>query len=195
MNLNLVFLLEEPSARELIKQVMPRIFPGFCGLSPFYLVFQGKQDLENNIERKIRSWRSPNSVFIVLRDQDSGDCKVIKQNLDEKVNRSGKKSVTLVRIACRELESWYLGDMPAVEEALAIEGFAHRFGSKSQFRDPDSVISPAAELSKITERKYQKIEGSREIGMRMVIERNRSRSFKFFVEGVKKLVDQQFTTL
>jgi hypothetical protein len=56
----------------------------------------------------------PDSFFVVLRDQDSGDCLEIKERLMALCGRAGKEDA-LVRIACRELESFYLGDLKAVE--------------------------------------------------------------------------------
>lgn len=81
-----VFLLEEPSARALLEALMPRLYPD---VDTRYLVFEGMQDLENNLARRIRGWRAPDSYFIVLRDQDSGDCRRVKSRLTELVAQSG----------------------------------------------------------------------------------------------------------
>ena len=43
----IVFFLEEPSAREMLEGVLPRILPEEVKVR--YLVFQGKQDLEKNL--------------------------------------------------------------------------------------------------------------------------------------------------
>jgi len=40
----IVFFLEEPSAREMLEGVLPRILPE--NIQTRYLIFQGKQDLE-----------------------------------------------------------------------------------------------------------------------------------------------------
>lgn len=42
---HLVFLLEEPSAKEMLNGLLPRLLPG---LSYRCIVFEGKQDLEKN---------------------------------------------------------------------------------------------------------------------------------------------------
>ncbi len=60
--MNLVFLLEEPSAREMLKGLLPRVLP--AAVQPRYVVFEGKQDLEKNMIRRLRGWRAPNSVFV-----------------------------------------------------------------------------------------------------------------------------------
>lgn len=117
----LVFLLEEASAKAMLEGLLPNIIPE--SIDPKYIVFDGKQDLEKQIERKLRGWLEPNSAFIVLRDQDSGDCLEIKEVLVRKCNEAQKPD-TIVRIACRELESWYFGDLKAVEKGLELSNLS-----------------------------------------------------------------------
>lgn len=178
----LVFLLEEVSAREMLKGLAPRIVPETVTMR--YIVFEGKQDLERNIGRRIRFWRAPNTAFIVLRDQDSGDCRLLKRRLISICREAGRGD-TVVRIACQELESWYFGDLRAVEEGLKI-GNLQRYGRSRKYRNADEIGSPARELDKITGGRYQKIDGSRAIGPLLSISTNRSRSFQVFVEGVRR---------
>lgn len=180
----LVFLLEEISAREMLKGLAPRIVPETVAIR--YVVFEGKQDLERNIARRIRFWRAPNTAFVVLRDQDSGDCLLLKHRLASACREAGRND-TVVRIACRELESWYFGDLRAVEEGLAIEGL-QRHSRSRKYRVADEIGSPARELDRITGGKYQKIDGSRAIGPLLSISANTSRSFQVFVEGVRRAV-------
>jgi len=75
-----------------------------------YITFEGKQDLEKQLERRIRGYLNPNARFIVLRDLDSNpNCKKLKTNLLAKVNSTGKTAQILVRIACQELEAFLSG--------------------------------------------------------------------------------------
>ncbi|MEY2633463.1 MAG: hypothetical protein RIR00_2117 [Pseudomonadota bacterium] len=76
----LVFLLEEDSARAMLQSLLPRLLSPEIG---FRLIpFQGKQDLEKQCVRRIRGYINPEARFIVLRDQDSApDCRVIKSRL------------------------------------------------------------------------------------------------------------------
>lgn len=153
----IVFFLEEPSAQEMLAGVLPRVLPP--DVQPKFVVFQGKQDLEKNLTMKLRGWMKPESVFVVMRDQDSGDCVVIKQKLVELCNQSGKEDV-LVRIACRELESFYLGDLQAVETGLGMKRIASQ-QHRQKFRNPDELGNPSEELYKLTEDEYEKVLGSR----------------------------------
>lgn len=93
----LVFFLEEPSAKEMLQGVLPRLLPE--GISTEFVVFQGKQDLEKRLPIRLKAWLEPDSKFIVMRDQDSGNCVEIKNNLVRKCIEAGKPE-SLVRIAC-----------------------------------------------------------------------------------------------
>ncbi len=183
--INLVCFLEEPSAAEMLKGLLPRLFPETVNLIP--IPFEGKQDLEKQLERKIRNWQMPDSLFLVMRDQDAGDCMAIKTGLAEKTDRAGRRNETLIRIACRELESFYLGDMQAVEAGLGVSGLA-ALSAKAKYRKPDALGNPAEELMKITKGAYQKIAGSRAIAPHLDFERNASSSFNALVAGIKKLI-------
>ena len=182
--MNLVFFLEEPSAREMLKGLIPRVLPD--GIAFQYVVFEGKQDIEKNLVRRMRGWRAPNTVFIVLRDQDAGNCRAIKRTLATKCRDAGRPE-TVVRIACHELESWYLGDLAAVERGLDIRNLV-RYGNRRQYRVPDEIRSPAQELSRITRNAYQKVSGSRDIGPELSTDANKSHSFRVFIEGVQRAV-------
>ena len=155
--MNLVFFLEEPSAREMLKGLLPRVLP--CLVNIRYVVFEGKQDLKKNLIRRLRGWRAPSGVFVVMCDQDAADCLAVKSELAE-ICRDAGKPETVVRIVCRELESWYFGDLAAVESGFGISGLV-RYGNVSQYRVPDNIRYPAVELRRITRNAYQKVAGSR----------------------------------
>ena len=182
----LVFFLEELSAKEMLDGLLPRMLPEGVGYR--CVPFEGKRDLEKQLPKKLRGWNRPDTRFVVLRDKDSGDCLVIKDRLATICRESGKAG-TLVRIACHELESWYLGDLRAVEQGLGIDGLARRQGSR-KFCDPDRLANPVQELERLTSKGYQKISGSRSIGPHLSTDDNRSHSFKVFVSGVARMVEE-----
>ncbi len=134
----------------------------------------------------------PDSAFVVLRDKDSGDCRRIKANLVELCQRANK-SHALVRIACHELESWYLGDLQAVEQGLDFHGLARKQGSR-KYRVPDRLANPAQELERMTNKRYQKVTGSRKIGPYLSPDANRSHSFNVFVSGIRRLTEDVDTS-
>jgi hypothetical protein len=178
----LVFLLEEPSAQDALQGFLPSILPPDVSIE--YLVFEGKQDLEKRMVRRMRGWLKPESVFLVLRDQDSGDCRIIKQNLTDLCREAGKPDA-MVRIACRDLESWFLGDWESVGKAFALPRLAN-LQRKASYQDPDRIVNPVSELRKAIPT-YQKRDGARRIGPHLSHARNRSRSFQVFVEAVQRL--------
>lgn len=172
----LIFLLEEESAKAFLESLLPRILDQ--SVSTKLIAFEGKQDLEKQLTRKIRAYSNPHARFIVMRDQDSNpDCVNIKQDLLQKCNDAGKLQQSIVRIACKELESFYLADLAAVESALALTGLA-KHQNKARYRQPDSCQNPSKELLKLTKSNYQKVSHSREIGLKVDVANTRSSSFK-----------------
>jgi hypothetical protein len=176
----LVFLLEERSAKVLIEGILPRLSKS----DPYvrYIVFQGKQDLEKSICRKLRGYNNPDATFIVLRDQDDADCKQIKNNLKQKCEQANKPH-TIVRIACRELESWYLADLNAVGKAFSKRKLSSQQNEK-KFRNPDKLGKPSKELKRLVP-EYQKINGSRMIAPWLNLENTKSRSFYHFIRSIE----------
>lgn len=91
----------------------------------------------------------------------------------------------LIRVACQELEAWYLGEPDALAEAVGKESL-REIGSRARFRRPDAVPYPAAEFAKLIPQ-YQKISGSRALADHLTRERNCSPSFQAMMNGVERL--------
>jgi hypothetical protein len=181
----LVFFLEEPSAEEMLRGILPNIIP--ADVVPRFIVFEGKRDLEGQLVKRLRGYRHPNALFVVMRDQDAQpNCKKIKGNLLNLCNQAGRQGV-LVRIACRELESFYLADLQAVERGLGLSRLASQQQTR-KFRDPDQLVSPKEELKKLTKHEYQQVAGSRAIGPHLDLQNTRSRSFRNLVLGIRRLI-------
>lgn len=179
----LVFLLEEASAKAMLESLLPRILHEKTRFR--CIPFEGKQDLEKQLMRKIRAYQNEQARFIVLRDQDSHpDCQAVKGRLLELCEASGKSARCLVRIACRELEAFYLADLLAVEQALSIPGLAKRQQGR-KFKNPDSLGSPSKELKSLTGNKYEKVLGSRAIGLYLQLDNSRSSSFRNLIAAIR----------
>jgi hypothetical protein len=181
----IVFFLEEPSAREMLKGLLPKILPADIAVQ--YVVFEGKQDLEKRLPMRLRAWLQPDVKFIVLRDKDGGDGPKIKSNLVETCKAAGKP-FALVRIACHELETFYLGDLSAVSKAFDLNRI-RGYQGKVKYRDPDRLANPAEELKKLVP-EYQKVSGSRAIGSFLDVEKNMSRSFVTLITGIRKIIGE-----
>ena len=185
--INLVCFLEESSAREMLKGVLTRLLPNDVECT--YIVFDGKQDLEKQLVRKLQNWLKPDSVFLVMRDQDAADCSSVKEQLSSLCREAGRPE-TLVRIACRELESFYFGDLSAVEAGLGIKSIVNQ-QQKAKYRIPDDIVNPSRELVKLTNGVYQKVSGSRSIGPLLSLEKNSSLSFNTLITGIRNLFSVQ----
>lgn len=180
-----VFCLEEPSARAMLEGVIPRLFPD---VQFRFVVFEGKQDLHKRLVMRLRGWQG-DALFVVMRDQDSGNCVDIKAQLFTLCEQADRPNA-LIRIACRELESFYLGDLAAVEQGLNLAGLAKLQGNQ-KFRDPDRLVNAAEELQKITKNTYQKLSGSRSIAPYLRLdEAHRSTSFKALITGLQRLLHE-----
>ena len=178
----LVALVEEPSAAFFLKAVMPSVLPE--GVTLQTIAFQGKQDLERGLERKLKGWLRPDSRFLVMRDRDSEDCIAVKKRLEKICKATGRKGV-LIRIACGELESFFLGDLHAVGIAF---GKKMPTQNKGKFRDPDRLGNAAEELGKLLGTAEQKLKWSRMISPHLALDgSNRSHSFNTLITGVRKM--------
>jgi hypothetical protein len=182
--MRLVFFLEEPSAGYMLDGVLPRLLPD--NVSYLWVPFDGKQDLEKQLPRKLKGWlHTEDTRFIILRDQDGGDCKKIKARLHDICVQAGKPDV-LIRIACRELESFYLGDLHAVGKGFNKPRLAETQNSR-KFRNPDGLGNPIQELERLVP-EYEKGSGSRVISPHLNLETNYSCSFRALITGIKMLV-------
>ena len=183
------FLLEEPSMVNYLEQILPKILPeGFvlnenCFLRPH----NGKSDLLKSIPQKVKAFSKLTHEayrIVIVHDQDSNDCKHLKQKLATLCIQNGD-CPTLIRIACRELEAWYLGDMDAIQKVYP-SFKADQYRNKAKFRDPDTC-NPSDELKKLIP-SFQKGYASKEISKYISIENNRSASFGHFVNGLKRFL-------
>lgn len=179
--MNIVFLVEEPSMKELLKGILPKILP--TGAEYKIIQHSGKSDLQKSIPRKLAVWNVPDTKFVILQDQDSADCRRVKSDLQSISGASGK--TPLIRIVCRELESWYFGDLQAVSKAYGKD--LTLLAKKSKYRSPDDIGNPKEELRKLLPL-HQQLSGARKIGPLMKIEKNTSESFQQFVKGLKELI-------
>jgi hypothetical protein len=115
------------------------------------------------------------------------DCIKLKQRLKHLCQQAGQPDA-LIRIICHELESWFLGDLAAVEKAFQITGLAKQ-QNKNKFRFPDSLANASEELSKLVQG-YDKVRGARAIAPHLDLINNRSHSFHAFITGVQNLAQQ-----
>jgi hypothetical protein len=181
-----VFLVEEPSMRSFLNELLPRVLPD--KLSYDILAHEGKTDLEGSIPRKIRGYNIPGYEiqFVILRDQHGGDCIAMKRRLQQICEQAGRNDV-LIRIVCSELESWYLGDLVAIETAFQISNLSS-LQNKRSYRNPDQLTN-AADLIYQLVPGFVKSNGGK-IARHINLTVNCSRSFQVFLSGLQRIIDE-----
>ncbi|MCB1160045.1 MAG: DUF4276 family protein [Leptospiraceae bacterium] len=179
-------LVEEPSMEECLRNLLPGIVPEHWKLDVNYFIrkHQGKGDLKNSIINKMKvfnHWHEPISV-VILHDQDIADCRKIKHDIQQWCG--DYRNPLLIRIVCRELESWYLGDLKAIEKAFP-KFKSNKYENKANFKNPDNLHAKET-LKKILP-EYKEIQSSRVISQNLDIQKNRSTSFQQFIKGIQKI--------
>ena len=178
----IVILTEEESMKQYLEVIIPKLWPGSTeGVNWIVLSFQGKTDLEKSVPRKMASWNYGNPHFIILRDNDGGNCSEIKKKLRDIVNPFQKPFH--VRIVCQALESWLLGDLEAVK--LAYPGATVR--KKAKFRKPDQLTNASQELEKLVCERAKTLR-AKKIGGHSDFEKNTSQSFNVFIKTLQQLI-------
>jgi hypothetical protein len=179
---------EEKSMENFLRELLPRILPVHLELDKncFIRPHEGKDDLRKSLRRKVMAFpHFPKPIkLLVIHDQDSNDCGKLKEELVS-ICPDLKKEDFLIRIACKELENWYLGDLRSIELVYP-DSKASQLINKSKFRNPDS-LNGADEVLKLTS-KFSKSHASRELGKIISLTENRSVSFNHLISGVSKFL-------
>ncbi len=198
------FHLEEPSAEEALRNIVPRIIT--TDHTYRFLIYNGKYDLLKKLPNRLKTyskWLSGDYKLVVLIDEDRQDCLELKQRLENiaantglttKTMTSGKQQSfhVLNRIVVEELEAWFFGDMVALRKAYP--KVSERLLLHPRFSDPDAIHGGTWEtLERILQKAgyyrsgLPKIRTARNISRYMVPERNTSRSFQTFRTGLLAL--------
>jgi hypothetical protein len=185
MNGRIIFMTEEPSMGATLRNLLASFFPEIEEFTNWLIIdHQGKSDLEKSIPKKLRVWNEPSVRFVILRDNDGGDCRALKKRLQMLIPDGAP--LTLIRIVCQELESWFLGDLAAVVQAYPEAGKKQTFKSQ-RTRDPDEATNAKEILAQLTGT-TAKIYRASNISAQMRRDGNRSTSFNVFVSGLERLI-------
>ena len=147
-----------------------------------------------------RSLDESTSVVVVVVDLDDDDCLKFKQDLLNVLNACDPRPRTLFRIAIEESEAWLLGDRAAVKAAYpnARDAVLNAYAQDSIFGTwevlADAVYQGGS--AKLKQLGFPadgeaKCEWARNIAPRMDVDRNQSRSFLVFRDGVRNLAGIQ----
>lgn len=202
--MHLEFLLEEPSAEAALQVLLPKMVPN---VSFALHVMGGKTVLLKQLTKRLRGyarWLPSTYRIIVLVDRDEQDCQQLKQQLESSCQAAGLCSKTVAtpcesiqvinRIVIEELEAWFLGDVPALQQAYP------RFPDitqKSAYRDPDAIKGGTWEtLERLLQKSgyfqggLAKIELAKTVAAFMAPEHNKSESFQVFRQTLLTLTEQ-----
>lgn len=180
--MTLVILTEEKSMQATLEHLLPKLGIDLDNVT--IIAHQGKSDLEKSIPRKLRGWGDPAARFLILRDNDRGDCRSRKALLANMIGEAGKTNISKVRIVCQELESWFLADRPA----LVAAGYVQPNKQYGFFnKDPDAIPHPVHEMEKLRPG-YGKINGANSIAPHMNPENQNSVSFRNTILAIRELI-------
>ena len=199
------FLVEEPSAEEALKHLLPRLIKQ---RAQWKLINLGsKYKLLKALPQRLAAYRQRIAVgenlrVLVLVDRDNDDCAALKRQLEAMARQSrlATKSAPGIdgrffvvnRIVIEELESWFIGDPAALRQAFtSLPSIDERTGI---FRAPDNGGSWEAlhrflKSHGIYKSSYPKIDAARRIAPKLDPQANRSPSFRVFVQGIEALLE------
>lgn len=185
---DIVILVEEDSMKVFLKAIEPalRHLLGLRGRKMVCISPRGKGNLKTRCARFIRNQRMlrPRCQFMIVCDQDHDDCRKLKNLLLEIAKQCGVAKLSCVRVVCRELEAWLLGDIAALKAAFP--GADTRRIARFV---PDSISDPKKIVSHLAHPRTAKQIAWR-VGSNMSaasIGENRSASFQHFVSGLGRL--------
>ncbi|MCK5876052.1 MAG: DUF4276 family protein [Candidatus Marithrix sp.] len=138
------FLVEDYSTRKFLEGILPRL-----GFENFEIKHhRGKGDLISNLDKIIPSLSKRAQQIIIILDQDRQDCIKLKKELNNKLTHCVCEYK--IRIACYELETWFLGDMTAISKCSP-RFKPDFFRGKEKYRNIDKFtkIKPSTEIENI----------------------------------------------
>ncbi len=159
-----------------------------------------KRILLNQLPRLLRgygkSFQNHPSVVVVVVDLDNKDCLKFKQEMIGILNACNPRPMTRFRIAVEEGEAWLLGDLSAVKAAYprAKESILKDYTQDSicgTWEKLADAIYPGGS-QKLKQLRWPhigqaKCEWAQKISPHLDVERNQSRSFQTFRDGIRKL--------
>lgn len=179
--MKLYVFTEEASMKETLKVILPKL-----GLSngQFHVIeFKGVGNLERSLERQLRAISDPDARFLVLRDNDRGNCTNHKAKLSQMVRNAGRTEQTKIRIVCQMLESWFIADIAAL---IASKHLHREVPRRLVTCDPDLLDNPKRDLSRLRDG-YGEISGAKAIAPQLDLANRRSASFRHTIQAIRDL--------
>jgi len=206
--MHIVFLVEELSAEAALRNLVPKILGN--NIASFEIhPFQCKADLLSNLQVRLKAyakWLPNDWRIVVLVDKDRSDCISLKERMENAAREAGLITKTMIdnaaistrfqvmnRIAVEELEAWFFGDPSAFNQAYP--RVPSTLGGRSRYHDPDTIAGGTWEaLERELKRGgyfpggLRKIEAAKTISAYMEPDRNSSKSFQTFRDGLREMI-------
>ncbi len=205
------FLVEEHSMEAALEELLPKMLrpEDDFKIHPY----NGKPDLLKKLLERLRGyarWLPNDWKIVVLLDRDSDDCLDLKEKLERWAAQAALSTVTtadvrkeahvLNRIASEELEAWFFGDNEAMVQAYP--GVPVTLPRRQTYRNPDEIRGGTWEaLERVLQRAgyfsggLPKILAAAKIASHMQPDRNTSRSFQVFRDGLREITCQSASLL
>lgn len=180
---------EEPSAKIVFEAILPKILPNDVQFRVY--PHQGKKDLEKALKTTVPSIsKMPGATILITRDQDNEECLDVKLSILNKLD-GNCKCPYCIRIICKELEAWFLGDLAAIQSAYP-RFKPEQYSNKAEFRDVDVIDYPSRVLMNIIPEYSKrdtlpKLEVSGAIAPLLDLVMNSSPSFNHTIAAIRKL--------
>ena len=196
-------LLEEPSAEEALRHLLPKIINGRARLK--LINMRNKSRLLQELPSRLRGYTmrihaGEDLRIMVLVDRDDDDCRNLKATLERVTREAGLSTKSssqengkfhvVNRLAIEELEAWFIGDIDALKQAFSsLRGV----NFPASFQNPDNGgtwerLHRFLRTNGIYRSSYPKIEAARKISLYMQFAHNRSKSFQHFCHGIESLL-------
>lgn len=188
----IIFLVEDYSMKNFLEGILPRLN---LEADQFEIKHhRGKEDLLSHLARIVPTLSKRAQQIIIIIDQDQQNCLTLKNKISEKMANSNCKYQ--IRIACYELEAWFLGDFAAIAQCSP-KFKPSFFQNKKQYRDIDRIPKPSRVLQEIVP-DWKEIYGNKpqfakKIAPFISLEKqnteqaNRSHSFHVLLETLRSL--------
>ena len=175
-----------------MKEVLNIILPKIIREQQYKIIpHEGKKDLQKALRKALPSLCKQHEKYrliVILHDQDQNRCQDIKGRLLQNLPSENDTVPIKIRIVCRELENWYLGDLEAISQAYPrFDPKKHRH--KTNFRDPDDSQGAFDLLKKsipeVKRKTITKVELAKMISPYMSVDHNLNKSFKQFKDTLQ----------
>ncbi|OQX17601.1 MAG: hypothetical protein BWK76_10170 [Desulfobulbaceae bacterium A2] len=202
--MRLEVLVEEPSAEEALRLLLPGLLRGracarIINLGSKYTLLKVLPD--RLAAYRMRIDKGEDLRIIVLADRDTDDCACLKKTLERMAANArlptktcpedGGRFYLLNRIVIEELESWFIGDPAALRAAF--QSLPPLATTSGIFRNPDNggtweALHRFFKKHGIYRGSYPKIDAARKIARHLDPARNRSSSFRCFCQGLDAIL-------